>query len=196
MNKFNYFLKEWGAFTLVLTLFFLSWIFIWVNVKVDGHSMDPTLTDGQRLFVLKVTPIDRFDIVVAKEGDKRVVKRVVGMPGDTISYSNDKLSINGKEVTESYLANYQEAFNKDKLQNTYAYNSLFQQLASQAGAFTIDNSGSPNFSVKVPDNHYYLLGDNRLVSKDSRAVGTFSREQIVGEVTFRFWPLTDLGTVK
>ncbi|MGT2926100.1 signal peptidase I [Streptococcus cuniculipharyngis] len=196
MKTVKYFLKEWGFFTLFLSLFFLSWIFVWVNVKVEGHSMDPTLQDGQRLFVLKVTPIDRFDIVVAKEGDKSIVKRVIGMPGDTISYNNDQLTINGKEVKEDYLQTYQTAFKQDKLQATYAYNSFFQQLASQASAFTTDSSGSPNFTVKVPENQYYLLGDDRLVSKDSRAVGTFSRQQIVGEVSFRFWPFSAIGKVK
>lgn len=196
MKNFNYFIKEWGGFTLFLTLFFLSWIFIWFNVRVEGHSMDPTLKDGQRLFVLKVTPIDRFDIVVAQEGDKKVVKRVIGMPGDTISYDNDKLTINGKEMNENYLKEYLAAFQQDKLQATYSYNTMFQQLASQASAFTVDASGSPSFSVTVPQGQYYLLGDDRIVSKDSRAVGTFDKEQIIGEVALRFWPLTQIGTVK
>ncbi|TWS94778.1 signal peptidase I [Streptococcus sp. sy018] len=196
MKTVKSFIKEWGSFILILTLFFLSWMFIWFNVRVEGHSMDPTLKDGQRLFVLKVTPIDRFDIVVAQDGDKKVVKRVIGMPGDTITYSNDKLSVNGQEVQEDYLNEYVTAFQKDKLQATYSYNSMFQQLANQASAFTVDANGSAEFSVTVPQGQYYLLGDDRLVSKDSRAVGTFSEEQLIGEVAFRFWPVSNLGTVK
>ena len=64
----------------------------WSNVRVEGHSMDPTLADGEILFVVKHLPIDRFDIVVAHEedGNKDIVKRVIGMPGDTIRYENDK----------------------------------------------------------------------------------------------------------
>lgn len=196
MKTLNYFIKEWGSFTLILGLFFLSWMFIWFNVRVEGHSMDPTLQDGQRLFVLKVTPIDRFDIVVAQEGDKKVVKRVIGMPGDTISYDKDKLTVNGQEVEESYLKEYLTAFQQDKLQATYSYNTMFQQLASQASAFTVDASGSATFSVTVPEGQYYLLGDDRIVSKDSRAVGTFSKDDLIGEVAFRFWPLTNIGTIK
>lgn len=193
------FLKEWGLFILTLTLFFLSYLFIWVNVAVDGHSMDPTLADGERLFVVKTAQIDRFDIVVAKEvsdgEEKKIVKRVIGMPGDTITYDNDVLYINGKEVDEPYLQNYQDLFAKDKLQGTYAYNQFFQQLAAQADAFTINSAKETKFTVTVPENQYYLLGDDRLVSRDSRDVGPFTRDSIIGEVKFRFWPLQRFGTV-
>lgn len=192
------FLKEWGGFTLFMTALILSWLFVWVNVKVDGHSMDPTLAHNDRLFVLKVTPIDRFDIVVAQEEDngqvKRIVKRVVGMPGDTISYDNDVLTINGIEVDEPYLADYLAKFQEDKLQATYSYNKLFQDLAKSSQAFTAtDNGQTTDFTVTVPEGEYYLLGDDRIVSKDSRQVGTFTRDNIIGEVMFRFWPLNTIG---
>lgn len=190
------FLKEWGLFTLGMTLLVLSYIFVWSNVRVDGHSMDPTLAHDERLVIIKTTSIERFDIVVAKNSDgKDVVKRVVGMPGDTLVFDNDKLTINGQAVEETYLNEYQTAFNQDKLQATYSYNSWFQELARNAAAFTIDANGSASFTVTVPDGQYYLLGDDRLVSKDSRHVGTFSQDSLVGEVKFRFWPLSDFGAV-
>lgn len=196
----KHFIKEWGLFILLMSAFILSYIFVWVNVAVDGHSMDPTLADGERLFVLKVAKIDRFDIVVADETDedgktKKIVKRVIGMPGDTITYENDTLYVNGKQTDEPYLKEYQELFAKDKLQSTYTYNKLFQQLAQQSPAFTADRSGSANFTVTVPEGQYYLLGDDRIVSKDSREVGTFAKEAIVGEIKFRFWPFNKIGTV-
>ena len=62
MNSFKNFLKEWGLFLLILSLLALSRIFFWSNVRVEGHSMDPTLADGEILFVVKHLPIDRFDI--------------------------------------------------------------------------------------------------------------------------------------
>lgn len=194
------FFKEWGSTLAFMILLVLSWLFIWVNVRVDGHSMDPTLAHNDRLFVLKVTPIDRFDIVVAKEEDengkeKKIVKRVVGMPGDVIEYKNDVLTINGDEVDEPYLADYLQEFQKDKLQETYAYNNLFQQLADQSPSFTANAQGQAEFSLTVPDNEYYLLGDDRIVSKDSRHVGTFEADQIIGEVIFRFWPFNSVGTL-
>ena len=82
----KYFLKEWGLFTIILTVFILSRVLVWSPVTVDGHSMDPTLADQEKLLMVKTTSIKRFDIVVASEKDtagkeKLIVKRVIGMPG-------------------------------------------------------------------------------------------------------------------
>ena len=119
---FLIFLREWGLFILFITFFLLTRLFLWLPVQVDGHSMDPTLANNQRVIVLKHTSIERFDIVVAKEVEngktKQIVKRVIGMPGDTITYQNDKLTVNGKEVKEEYLKEFQAAFAKDKLQKS------------------------------------------------------------------------------
>lgn len=123
------------------------------------------------------------------------------MPGDTITYQNDKLTVNGKEVKEEYLKEFQAAFAKDKLQKEYAYNddksksSYFQQLAKDAKAFTTNADGNTTFSVTVPEGKYFLLGDNRIVSKDSRVVGYFDKSALVGEVKFRFWPLWPLNKI-
>lgn len=194
------FLKEWGPFILFVLVLGLSLLFLWQPVKVDGHSMDPTLADGERLIVLDHTKINRFDIVVAKETEdgqtKEIVKRVIGMPGDTITYNDDTLYINGKEVDEKYLDEYKQAFDDDQLQDIYAYNSLFQELAEKADAFTTDSDGNTEFTVKVPKGEYYLMGDDRIVSKDSREVGTFPKSSIVGEVKFRFWPLSKIGFIE
>ena len=205
MNSFKNFLKEWGLFLLILSLLALSRIFFWSNVRVEGHSMDPTLADGEILFVVKHLPIDRFDIVVATETDKdgttkEIVKRVVGMPGDTIQYENDTLYINGKKTDEPYLTDYIKKFKEDKLQSTYTGDDyddngvFFRKLAAQAQAFTVDSEGSPVFTIKLLDDEYLLLGDDRIVSKDSRQVGTFQKEQIQGEAKFRFWPLLPFKT--
>lgn len=194
------FLKEWGFFLLFLTVFLLSRWFIWFPVTVEGHSMDPTLANKEKLIVIKTADINRFDMVVANEVEngakKQIVKRVIGLPGNTITYKNDKLFVNGKETKEAHLADYQQRYQKDKLQKTYAYNSYFQSLAQTSNAFTQDTSGNTNFTVKVPQGHYYLLGDDRIVSKDSRSVGTFKKETIVGEVKFRYWPFTEIGVLK
>lgn len=191
------FLKEWGVFILFFTLFLFSRFFIWQPVKVDGHSMDPTLSHGERLIILQHTKINRFDIVVAKEEEngqsKEIVKRVVGMPGDEITYKNDSLYINGKKTKEPYLKEYLAAFKEDKLEKTYSYNTLFQELAQNSNAFTTNIDGMTEFTTKIPKGEYYLLGDDRIVSRDSREVGTFKQEAIKGEVKVRFWPLPKLN---
>ncbi|MGT2755123.1 signal peptidase I [Streptococcus ovis] len=187
------FIKEWGLFILFITLLILSRWLIWSPVTVDGHSMDPTLQDQEHLIMLKTTGIERFDIVVASETEatgeeKLIVKRVIGMPGDTIRYEDDVLYVNDKKVDEPYLDQYKKAFTKDKLQDTYSYNVQFQSVALAASAFTQDASGQSTFTVEVPKGQYFLLGDDRLVSKDSRIVGTFEKSAIKGEVVFRMWP--------
>ncbi|HFR3774935.1 TPA: signal peptidase I [Streptococcus suis] len=194
------FLAEWGTLILFMIALFASRYFLWDPVSVDGHSMDPTLQHQEKLVMFKTTSIDRFDIVVAIETDsdgteKLIVKRVVGMPGDTIRYENDVLYINDQEVDEPYLDEYLAAFQKDKLQEEYAYNKQFQAVAQTAQAFTQDANGSVDFSLTVPEGQYYLLGDDRLVSLDSRSVGTFARDNIKGEVVFRMWPFNRIGTV-
>lgn len=201
---FRAFLKEWGVFTLIVSVILLTRWLLWVPVKVDGHSMDPTLANGEYLMVLKYQSIDRFDIVVATETDagkdKEVIKRVIGLPGDTIQYENDTLYINGKKTDESYLTEYIKKFKKDKLQSTYVgkdykdNGTSFRKLASQAQAFTVDKEGSPVFTIKLLDDEYLLLGDDRIVSKDSRQVGTFQKEQIQGEAKFRIWPILPFKT--
>ena len=193
------FIKEWGPFILFFIALGLVRLFLIQPVSVDGHSMDPTLADGERLIVLRTAKIDRFDIVVAKEKEgnktKEIVKRVIGLPGDTITYKDDVLYVNGKKTYEPYLDKYQKAFEDDDLQDIYSYNTLFQQLAESSDAFTTAKDGSTEFTVKVPKNQYFLLGDDRIVSKDSREVGSFKKSAIVGEVKLRFWPLSKIGGV-
>lgn len=204
------FFKEWGIFLLIITAIVLSRWFLWASVRVDGHSMDPTLANGEYLLILKHQSINRSDIVVASETDengkkKEIVKRVIGLPGETIQYENDTLYINGKKTKEPYLSEYIKKFKEDKLQSTYTgddyYDSngndegaFFRKLAKQAQAFTVSSEGDPVFTITLSDDEYLLLGDDRIVSKDSRQVGAFKPSQIQGEVKFRFWPLLPFKT--
>ena len=203
-NPVRSFLKEWALFGLIIGGIILSRIYLWTPVRVDGHSMDPTLADSEYLLVINKLPIDRFDIVVASETEngktKEIVKRVIGLPGDTIEYKNDVLYINGKETDEPYLKEYIQKFKEDKLQSTYSgkgfeeNGELFRQMAQIAEAFTVDKDGSATFTKKLLDDEYLLLGDVRIVSKDSRQVGAFKKDQIKGEAVLRLWPLLPFQT--
>lgn len=203
-NPVRSFLKEWALFGLIIGGIILSRIYLWTPVRVDGHSMDPTLADSEYLLVINKLPIDRFDIVVASETEngktKEIVKRVIGLPGETIEYKNDVLYINGKETDEPYLKDYIQKFKEDKLQSTYSgkgfeeNGELFRQMAQSAQAFTVDQDGSATFTKKLLDDEYLLLGDDRIVSKDSRQVGAFKKSQIKGEAVFRLWPLLPFKT--
>ena len=203
-NPVRSFLKEWALFGLIIGGIILSRIYLWTPVRVDGHSMDPTLADSEYLLVINKLPIGRFDIVVASETEngktKEIVKRVIGLPGDTIEYKNDVLYINGKETDEPYLKDYIQKFKEDKLQSTYSgkgfeeNGELFRQMAQIAEAFTVDKDGSATFTKKLLDDEYLLLGDDRIVSKDSRQVGAFKKDQIKGEAVLRLWPLLPFQT--
>ena len=203
-NPVRSFLKEWALFGLIIGGIILSRIYLWTPVRVDGHSMDPTLADSEYLLVINKLPIDRFDIVVASETEngktKEIVKRVIGLPGDTIQYENDTLYINGKKTDEPYLKDYIQKFKEDKLQSTYSgkgfeeNGELFRQMAQIAEAFTVDKDGSATFTKKLLDDEYLLLGDDRIVSKDSRQVGAFKKDQIKGEAVLRLWPLLPFQT--
>ncbi|MGX7132029.1 signal peptidase I [Enterococcus songbeiensis] len=163
-------------------------MFVFQPVKVMGHSMDPTLQTNERLLILKSQNIKRLDIVVVKHPTvkkKIIIKRVIGIPGDYISFKNDKMKINGKLVNESYLKEYLKLFKENKLQEVYTYSEQYQELARNSKNFT-----NQDFEIHVPENNYFLLGDNRLVSEDSRVFGNVESNQIIGKSIIRIWPVT------
>jgi signal peptidase I len=158
--------------------------FLFVPVLVDGDSMMPTLNDKNRMIVNKigysVGEPKRGDIVVfhapePEEGD--FIKRVIGLPGDTVEYKNDVLTINGKKVEEPYLNKYK------------------QQV--EAGTLTEDFTLESLFGIKrLPKDEYWLMGDNRRGSKDSRGIGPIKRDKIVGKTSLVFWPISEIRFVK
>lgn len=161
-----------------LLVFSLIRTFLFAPVSVEGDSMVPTLHDDDRLILNKVAPIDRFDIVVFNapdEPEKQYIKRVIGMPGDTVEVQDDVLLVNGEAVPEEYLQ--PELFD---LEGTRSFTEDFN-LAILTGI------------TEVPEGQYFLLGDNRQNSKDSRYFGFVNEESIIGTTDFRFWPLEDFG---
>lgn len=183
-------LKEWLPVVIIIVLIFLARMYVFSPVKVEGHSMDPTLQDNQRLITSKISNLERQDIITTKEPDNQdiyVVKRIIGLPGDHVEMKNNVLTINGKEFDEPYLDEFKEKFKKDKLADEYSYSAAFQQQAANATSFTND------FNVTVPANKYFVLGDNRLISKDSRIFGFVDKSLIQGKVIIRFWPLNELN---
>lgn len=172
-------------FLVIAVLFIITRVFFWGTYKVEGHSMDPTLKGGNYLVTINYFTPQRGDLVTAKEDDKVIIKRVIGLPNDTIEFKNDKLYINEVEQDESYLNTFKDEFAKDRLHEEYSYNQAYQTRAAQMAHFTLDADNKSDFKITLKDNEYYLLGDNRPVSKDSREVGAFSRNQITGKVIIK-----------
>ena len=169
--KKNNWLKKIVLFIGLLGLLFIGHQYIGWPVSVKGDSMSPTLMDAQRLFILNKQELRHFDIIMFTSPDDQqqtYVKRVIGLPGDTISYQHDQLYINNKKVAEPYLRKYQQELADDR-------------------SFTEDIA-----TVKVPANHYFVLGDNRRISKDSRTFGFVSKGAVTGQVKGVFWPLDQM----
>lgn len=158
------FLKEWLPYIIILAVVLLIRMFIITPARVNGESMESTLYDGEIVLLNKISlskGINRFDIVVFDYEDDLLIKRVIGLPGETIEYKDNKLYINGKE-TELPL----------EFENT------------------------KDFKDKVSENSYYLLGDNRDNSKDSRYIGEINIKDIKGKVRFVLFPFKKFGAVK
>lgn len=158
--------------------------FLFVAYRVDGSSMEPTIHDRDMLVIDKsaiwLDRLERFDVVVFHNDKKDdYVKRIIGMPGDEIEYVNDVLYVNGNRVPESYLAHELGGDPKNGIPFT--------------GNFTIEDLLG---SKKVPKDMYFVLGDNRMVSKDSRMIGFVKKEKIVGVVGLRFLPIKTFSTLR
>ena len=154
--------------------------YVFSPVEAIGDSMKPNLNDGERMFGLKHAEINRFDVVTFPAPDDPgtdYVKRVIGLPGDTVAYKDDQLYINGKKYDEPYLEEY-----KGKLTD------------GQPLTFDFDLQGLFGYE-KVPDGQLFVLGDNRRISKDGRIIGMIDQKDILTNVKFVFWPLDRFGTV-
>ena len=174
-------------FTLLL---FIIRVLFFNTINVEGHSMDPTLHNNDKLLSTKVFNLKRGDIITCKEPHEEncyIIKRVIGLPGDKVEMKNDKLIINNQSYSEPYLDTYKKKLVENKLQINYSYNTSYESIALHADNFTND------FRVTVPKGKYFLLGDNRLISKDSRSFGFVSRKEVNGKIICRFYPLNNLA---
>lgn len=174
---------EWvKAVVVALILAIVIRYFFFAPIVVDGQSMMPTLEHNDRMIVNKIGyaigDLDRFDIVVFHAPEnKDYIKRVIGLPGDTLYYKDDVLYINGEPVEEPYLEQYKNS----------------SPIKPFTGDFHLrDVTGFE----KVPEGHIFVLGDNRQHSKDSRIIGVVPLEQVVGKANIVFWPFSDMRIVK
>ncbi|KGX92635.1 signal peptidase [Pontibacillus halophilus JSM 076056 = DSM 19796] len=163
-------------FALVFALLFRSYLF--ASYVVDGKSMEPTLYDGNLLMVNKViydwNDVNHLDVVVFHYNEQEdYVKRVIGLPGDTIEYREDTLYLNGQAVNEDYLDPFRP-------ENGEALTQDFT-LTEVTGEKT------------VPDGSMFVLGDNRAESLDSRYFGFVPIDSIVGKVDVRYWPISQVS---
>lgn len=153
-------------------------IFIVVYVvsvqQVVGPSMNPTFEEGDILLLDKVSyrfrEIRRNEVVALKyDGSKYLIKRVIGLPGESIEYKNNYLYINGEKYRET----------------------IYEGIETED--FTLEEIAGVN---KIPDDMYLVLGDNRSNSTDSREIGLIKKSDIIGRTFIRIWPLNGISFVK
>ena len=145
--------------------------FLFTPVRVNGLSMYSTLNNGEIMILNKINykfnDIKRGDIVVVKTKDDKIIKRVIGLPGETLKIENNTLYINGKARKEKYVYEKTSDFN-------------LKDLGYE----------------RIPKNCYFVMGDNRNNSADSRFIGCVNKKQIEGRTKLVIFPFKVAGTRK
>lgn len=171
MDKLKTFFKEYYGYLVALLVVILIKTFVVAPIKVNGQSMMNTLKDKDIMILDKISykfnNIKRFDIVVVKYNDEYLIKRVIALPRENVYYKGNKLYINGKKIDENFKHKKTDDFSLDELEST-----------------------------KVPDNMYFVLGDNRSNSMDSRIIGFIPKDKIIGKTSLTIFPFNRMGTKK
>ena len=159
--KKNYIKEFLPYFIVILVVIFIK-IFVFSPIRVNGASMNQTLNDKDIMILDEISyrfsEIERFNIVVVKEENEYLIKRIIGLPGEKIEYKDNKLYIDGKYVKED-----------------------FKHMETM------------DFSTTLGEDEYFIMGDNRTNSTDSRIFGPISRDEIIGKTSLTILPISRFG---
>lgn len=180
VSIFNEVLDWVESFVFAMFVIILIFIFFLRIVTVEGASMNQTLDDKDRVIIthLNYTP-KRDDIVVVNSRvlNKTIIKRVIGVGGDTvkIDYNVNKVFVNGKEISNEHI--------NGTMINKGMFDPKFQISEGV-------------YEYKVPDGQVFVMGDNRNNSTDSRTIGFIDNKDVLGHAIFRLYPFKKLGKIK
>ena len=159
-----------------LSIFVVIYLFIVQPHEVKGSSMEPSFQNNEYIITDKVSyrfgiP-ERGDVVIFKapvNPEVDYIKRIIGLPGESVMVQNGRVFLDGKILNEPYLADLTPVF---------------------PGGFIKEG-----VTITVPENHYFVMGDNRPHSSDSREFGPVDKKLFIGKAVFRYWPINDLGLI-
>ena len=161
-NKIVNFIKEIIPYVVILIVVVIIRIYFFTPIMVSGPSMKPTLDGGELMILNKRGHIDRFDIVVVDIDTEDIIKRIIAMPGETISCENGIVYVNGKRQDEEY---------------------------SQGITYNFDK-------VTLGEDEYFVMGDNRENSADSRMLGPINIKKIKGTTSLVLFPFKKIGNIE
>ena len=160
-------IKELMSYLIIIIIVILIKQFIITPIRVNQSSMNNTLYDKDVMILDKIsyrfTDIKRFDIVVIKKDNEYIIKRVIGLPSEIVSYKDNNLYINDDLVEENFL---------HKKTDDYELNE------------------------PIPDDYYFVVGDNRPDSLDSRVIGLINKKEILGKANLVIFPFSHFGIKK
>ena len=161
-SKLKKFIKELIPYVIILIVVVLIRTYLVTPIIVSGPSMQPTLDGGELMILNKNGSLDRFDVVVVDIGSEDIIKRIIALPGETVSCEKGIVYVNGRRQDESY---------------------------SKGTTFNFDK-------VKLADDEYFVMGDNREDSKDSRMLGPIKKDNIKGTTKLVLFPFNKIGNIK
>lgn len=175
---YDFFIDTIQTFLLAASIFLVIYLFIMRPFQVSGDSMFPTFKDREYIFTniigLKLGDLKRGDVIVFKsplDKEKDFIKRVIAIPGDTISIKKGRVYLNGLLLNESSY--------------------LRPEVKTNGGSFLQEGE-----SKTIPEGYVFVMGDNRPYSSDSREWGFLKKEDIIGKSFFVYWPINQARAVQ
>lgn len=161
----------------ILSVMVMIYLFVMSPQEINGASMEPNFHNGEYILTNKILykfkDPQRGDVVIfksPKNKDIDYIKRVIGLPGDTVELRSNKFYINGQPLDEPYLS---------------------PDISIFGGSYLQENKG-----IVVPDGVYFVVGDNRPHSSDSREFGPIAKEDFIGTAFLRYWPFNKTGVIQ
>jgi signal peptidase I len=173
----SFFLDVLEVFVFAIAIFLFVYLLVLQPHKIKGASMEPNFPDGEYLLTDKLSyrfgEPERGDVVVfeaPRTDGEEFIKRIIGLPSETVSIMDGKIYINNQKLQETYLST---------------------TLLTGSGSFLTEGK-----KIVVPDEKYFVLGDNRSASSDSRMWGFVSKDKITGRAFVIYWPPPEVGLIQ